>query len=343
MVTETGWGEFQINIKVFFQPETSERSISFTHALKLHHWGPEASGPQAIPGLSVQLPGPAPGAGTVDSTSARGSSVARSRADVAMTGARGGSRGLSETPMTSAMGTPLGTISGEPLSKGGESTAAPTPAREITPAATTPALASSNHNSNSNANTSEEAAVKEEEKPKPKPESEEQDAEGDEDAEGEEDEEDAEGELDLDGTPAGSTFGADKEQSSAITGRPEDATSAGNEDSINALPVHSWQYDEMVFIDPTQAFYDLLIAHPPTPLPAYSRRKTIPEGEGAIPGQDRGSAGVPLEFTLALEKGEAEKLEMTRRQVVEEMDKYRQRLIELEKEQSRLKDELGMM
>ena len=29
--------------------------------------------------------------------------------------------------------------------------------------------------------------------------------------------------------------------------------------------VHSWQYEEIVFPEPTEAFYEILVAHPPTP------------------------------------------------------------------------------
>ncbi|KAI5993677.1 yeats family-domain-containing protein [Pisolithus albus] len=39
-------------------------------------------------------------------------------------------------------------------------------------------------------------------------------------------------------------------------------------------PVHSWQYDEIVFTDPFQSFLTLLTAHPPTPLPKTSKNPT---------------------------------------------------------------------
>ncbi|KAF8314748.1 yeats-domain-containing protein [Clavulina sp. PMI_390] len=38
-VTETGWGEFEINIKIQFVAEAGEKTISFMHHLKLHPWG----------------------------------------------------------------------------------------------------------------------------------------------------------------------------------------------------------------------------------------------------------------------------------------------------------------
>ncbi|KAI5476853.1 hypothetical protein MNV49_007087 [Pseudohyphozyma bogoriensis] len=37
-VTETGWGEFDIHIKIFFVPEANEKPINLTHHLKLHPW-----------------------------------------------------------------------------------------------------------------------------------------------------------------------------------------------------------------------------------------------------------------------------------------------------------------
>lgn len=38
-VTETGWGEFEVGLKLFFVPEASEKPISVYHQLKLHPYG----------------------------------------------------------------------------------------------------------------------------------------------------------------------------------------------------------------------------------------------------------------------------------------------------------------
>ncbi|CCE63660.1 hypothetical protein TPHA_0F01760 [Tetrapisispora phaffii CBS 4417] len=35
-LTETGWGEFEINIKIYFVQESGEKNISFYHHLRLH-------------------------------------------------------------------------------------------------------------------------------------------------------------------------------------------------------------------------------------------------------------------------------------------------------------------
>lgn len=100
-------------------------------------------------------------------------------------------------------------------------------------------------------------------------------------------------------------------------------TTSSSLPSINPLPVHSWQYDQFVFTDPTTTLYQLLLSHPETPLPRRSVRKGQDPGQGAILGLDRGSAGVPLEFTEELEMAERERMESGRRELVEETDRWR--------------------
>jgi len=39
-VTETGWGEFEIQIKIHFVPEASEKPLTLFHFLHLHPYGP---------------------------------------------------------------------------------------------------------------------------------------------------------------------------------------------------------------------------------------------------------------------------------------------------------------
>lgn len=41
-VTETGWGEFEVGIKLTFVPESGEKPASVYHQLKLHPWGEDA-------------------------------------------------------------------------------------------------------------------------------------------------------------------------------------------------------------------------------------------------------------------------------------------------------------
>lgn len=43
-VTETGWGEFEIQIKLYFIPESGEKPQTLWHSLKLHPYGPDAEG-----------------------------------------------------------------------------------------------------------------------------------------------------------------------------------------------------------------------------------------------------------------------------------------------------------
>ncbi|KAJ5216945.1 Protein AF-9 [Penicillium chermesinum] len=43
-VQETGWGEFEIQIKLYFVPESNEKPQTLWHSLKLHPYGPDAEG-----------------------------------------------------------------------------------------------------------------------------------------------------------------------------------------------------------------------------------------------------------------------------------------------------------
>ncbi|KAL4873082.1 hypothetical protein BDV12DRAFT_161290 [Aspergillus spectabilis] len=43
-VTETGWGEFEIQIKLYFVPESNEKPQTLWHSLKLHPYGADADG-----------------------------------------------------------------------------------------------------------------------------------------------------------------------------------------------------------------------------------------------------------------------------------------------------------
>lgn len=104
-------------------------------------------------------------------------------------------------------------------------------------------------------------------------------------------------------------------------------------------PVHSWQYDEIVFNDPYQSFLNVLTAHPPIPLPK-SRRRPVPF-HTANPGSLESSQGGVPEFTAAMEKEEAERLDIARKSVIEQQDTMRSMLIEREKELERLQKELA--
>lgn len=39
-MTETGWGEFDIQVKIIFVPESGEKPLTTYHRLKLHPWHP---------------------------------------------------------------------------------------------------------------------------------------------------------------------------------------------------------------------------------------------------------------------------------------------------------------
>lgn len=114
-------------------------------------------------------------------------------------------------------------------------------------------------------------------------------------------------------------------------------------------PVHSWQYDEIVFTDPPKAFLDILLANPPTPLPKTKKRPAPPNPayvpslgpQPATPGTPTkvGGGNIP-EFTQILERDEAERLDAAKRAVVDATDAQRALLIEKERELERLRREL---
>ena len=103
-------------------------------------------------------------------------------------------------------------------------------------------------------------------------------------------------------------------------------------------PVHSWQYDEIVFHDPFQSFLNSLTAHPPTSLPK-TKTKPIPFHNANPASLEASKGGVP-EFTQQMEKEEAERLEAARKTIIAEQDKWREKLIEKEKELVRLRKQL---
>lgn len=110
--------------------------------------------------------------------------------------------------------------------------------------------------------------------------------------------------------------------------------------AAKAGPVHSWQYDEIVFNDPFQSFINILLAHPPTPLPKAKRRPipfhaAHPESIG-----DARGGGTP-EFSQAMSQEEAERLDKAKKQIIAEQDRLRVILIEKEKELESLKRQLA--
>ncbi|KIK96403.1 hypothetical protein PAXRUDRAFT_825968 [Paxillus rubicundulus Ve08.2h10] len=123
-------------------------------------------------------------------------------------------------------------------------------------------------------------------------------------------------------SPPGTAFPAEPDIPS-----PETAAKLG--------PVHSWQYDEIVFTDPFQSFLSLLTAHPPTPLAKTSRKPVPFHMANPTTLEETKKGGVP-EFTSEMEKEEAERLEEARGKIIKEQEKWRGILIEREKELERL-------
>ncbi|KAJ9104927.1 hypothetical protein QFC19_003722 [Naganishia cerealis] len=267
-VTETGWGEFPLNIRVQFAPETGEKSVSFVHQLRLHHWGPVVHPPAHPPTAAME-----------------------------------------ETPSVMEEGSIMQTANGTPQPRELMSNAERTGSNGID---------SQPGDSKDDADVTMTSAR--------------------------ENGADSEGNLGNSGTKQDGQSAAQDVVPMEGISLTADASTVDNSAAQlanNQLSVNAWQYDELVFSDPTTTFYDLLISHPETPLPEKSLRQPAEGETGARWGMDRGSSGVPLEFTQEMARAETEKLERARRLIIDEMDQWRLKLIELEKEQQRLRDEIS--
>lgn len=90
-------------------------------------------------------------------------------------------------------------------------------------------------------------------------------------------------------------------------------------------PVHSWQYEEVVFTEPTEAFYSSLLSVTPLPLPPKNRfpRQLI---------HRLGGGGNIGEFSRLMEAEEGQRLDDAKRKAEEEMAKMRNDLAQFDKD-----------
>ncbi|GAA5953189.1 hypothetical protein JCM8115_000454 [Rhodotorula mucilaginosa] len=98
-------------------------------------------------------------------------------------------------------------------------------------------------------------------------------------------------------------------------------------------PVHSWQYEELCFNEPTEAFYAVLLEHKPTPLPKSNRFPkllTHPLSAG-------GNIG---EFSLEMEEEEAARIEKAREKTLAQIEDLRRQLVSHEQELQGVKAEI---
>ncbi|KAK2465989.1 hypothetical protein APHAL10511_001630 [Amanita phalloides] len=104
-------------------------------------------------------------------------------------------------------------------------------------------------------------------------------------------------------------------------------------------PVHSWQYDEIVFHDPYQNFLNILTQHPPTALPKV-KTKPIPF-HLSNPGSLEASKGGVPEFTVTMEKEEYGRLEEAKKSIMTEQARWKDILFEKEKELEQLQKQVS--
>ncbi|KAI3614733.1 hypothetical protein CBS9595_004004 [Malassezia furfur] len=111
------------------------------------------------------------------------------------------------------------------------------------------------------------------------------------------------------------------------------------------LAVHSWQYEEIVFPEPLEPFYELLLAHPPTPWPATSAQAFADAGdyEAYRRARDANEPAAPPHpvhtptghlfeaLSLEAQRAEADRIDLARANAVHQLDADRARLIHTEK------------
>ncbi|UZJ57063.1 hypothetical protein CBS101457_006383 [Exobasidium rhododendri] len=153
----------------------------------------------------------------------------------------------------------------------------------------------------------------------------------------------------------------DEEQSNmtAMAQAPMEAATAGSLSIKHPPVVHSWTYDEIVFPEPTEAFYEILLANPPTPLPtqsaqafsdiaAYNNYQTsltqLDDGSGPHGRDLNNESGVKPPHPLHNSSGalfdalsqeavqaEAERFDQARHNAVHQLEETRRLLIEGER------------
>ena len=97
--------------------------------------------------------------------------------------------------------------------------------------------------------------------------------------------------------------------------------------------MHSWQYEEIVFPEPLEAFYDILIAHPPTPWPATSADALLNTDSLSSSSHNVHTPTGQLIDALSLEaqRAEADRIDLARIDAVQQLDADRAKLIHTEK------------
>lgn len=279
-VTETGWGEFEVQVKIWWVSESVEKPLQTFHYLKLHPWRP--------------LPVPAAEVAAADSA------ATNQPADTSMDGQKDAGS----------------------ISAGADTIAAGSPKSEK----------EKDHNDG---------------------------GQGAEFATGEQ----------ADGVQAsGPADSAAGETTSAATGTTDAAPSAPPKPLLPPV-VHSWQYDEVVFPEPTESFFQTLLSHPPTPLPAGATQAfTDPKANGNArmqqgfnvdPSASAASTNphetppYPLHaptsqpFTFGISRqsiqDEADRLDFARIEAVRALETERNKLITAEKELRRVRQRVEGM
>lgn len=113
------------------------------------------------------------------------------------------------------------------------------------------------------------------------------------------------------------------------------------DEAARAGPVHSWQYDEIVFTDPFVNFLTTLEMHPPTPLPKTQRKPVPFHISHATPEALAASRGGVPEFNLQMAVDERARLNAATQKAGAMREQILTQLAEKEKELEQLRRQLG--
>ncbi|CAO1629830.1 unnamed protein product [Parajaminaea phylloscopi] len=284
-VSETGWGEFEIQVKIWWVAESGEKPLQTFHYLKLHPWHPfpvSAASVAAEAGVDAAAEPSEPEGGA---TALDGPGMGAAQGVAAETTVAATTSGPEPAPVQGAQGavvTPK--VEGDDAGSGATTTMIPLAPEQATAEPT--------------------------------------------------------------------AEGAD-----AVMSDVEGATVAPAPAIVLPPVVHSWQYDEVVFPEPTESFYQVLINHPPTPLPASATQAfTDPKTSRLQHGFNAADDGVEIDgaanpstqppyplhapssqayvhgISQQSVQAEADRLDIARVEAVQELERERTRLIDAEKE-----------
>lgn len=123
LVSETGWGEFTVQVRLQFVQESGEKPLTLSHAIKLHHWGAPIEAPPVPPAGTAPPLREASGPASVGASTGAGAGTRAGSEAGAGAGAGGASTPAAATAgegeqIKSEASTPARNATGTPATEG---------------------------------------------------------------------------------------------------------------------------------------------------------------------------------------------------------------------------------